>query len=171
MFHRIAALALAALLTLTPTVPAQANTLGTPTGDVVLTVTGDIAAMNSRDAAMFDRDMLRSIGEVTIETSTIWTEGVQTFTGVPLIALVEALGIEGGTLTATAVNDYATTIPVSEAVEGGPIIAYARNGAPMSLRNKGPLWIVYPYDTRPEYQSEVTYSRSIWQLDRLTATN
>ncbi|MGE4326166.1 MAG: oxidoreductase, partial [Pseudodonghicola sp.] len=27
---------------------------------------------------------------------------------------------------------------------------------------------VYPYDTNPAYQGEVTYSRSIWQLDRIT---
>jgi hypothetical protein len=52
-------------------------------------------------------------------------------------------------------------------VTGGPIVAFARNGAPMPLRDKGPLWIVYPYDSNPDYQSELIYSRSIWQLDRI----
>ncbi|RYH00603.1 oxidoreductase, partial [Salipiger sp. IMCC34102] len=37
----------------------------------------------------------------------------------------------------------------------------------MQVRDKGPLWIVYPYDDTPEYRSEVIYSRSIWQLDRI----
>ena len=72
-----------------------------------------------------------------------------------------------GTLKATAINDYAVEIPVEDAVEGGPIIAFMRNGAPMSVRDKGPLWIVYPYDSDPAYQTEVIYSRSIWQLDRI----
>ena len=37
----------------------------------------------------------------------------------------------------------------------------------MSLRDKGPLWIVYPFDSNPSYSTEVTYARSIWQLDRI----
>ena len=41
-------------------------------------------------------------------------------------------------------------------------------GAPMSVRDKGPLWIVYPYDQNTDYQSEVVFSRSIWQLNRIT---
>jgi hypothetical protein len=37
----------------------------------------------------------------------------------------------------------------------------------MSLREKGPLWIIYPFDSSPEYQTELIYSRSIWQLNRI----
>ena len=35
------------------------------------------------------------------------------------------------------------------------------------MRDKGPLWIIYPYDQNTDYQTEVIYSRSIWQLDRI----
>lgn len=164
---RRAAIAVAALFFIAPAQSAQANTLATPEGNIVLTVSGNIAVTNEDGRAIFDRDMLRAIGEVTIETSTIWTEGRQVFTGVPLAALLDALGVTEGILRATAVNDYSALIPVSDAVEGGPILAYELNGAPMSLRDKGPLWVVYPYDANPDYQSEVTYSRSIWQLDRV----
>ena len=45
------------------------------------------------------------------------------------------------------------------------------NGDVMLVRNKGPLWVVYPYDENPEYRSEVIYSRSIWQLDRIEVIN
>ena len=37
----------------------------------------------------------------------------------------------------------------------------------MTLRDKGPLWLVYPYDADTAYQSEVIYARSVWQLDRI----
>jgi hypothetical protein len=37
----------------------------------------------------------------------------------------------------------------------------------MTVRDKGPLWIVYPYDAKPEYRQELIYSRSIWQLDHI----
>jgi hypothetical protein len=39
----------------------------------------------------------------------------------------------------------------------------------MSLRDKGPLWIIYPYDSKSDFRTEVVYSRSIWQRDRLEA--
>ena len=77
----------------------------------------------------------------------------------------------GDVLRARAINDYYVDIPVSDAIEGGPIIAYKMNGDVMLVRNKGPLWVVYPYDENPEYRSEVIYSRSIWQLDRIEVIN
>ncbi len=137
------------------------------TGDVVLTVSGAITQTNAGETAEFDAAMLEAIGTVTFETSTMWTEGVQTFTGVELSALLEVLGVNGSQLRASAVNDYAVDIPIEDAVAGGPIVAFLRNGEAMSLRNKGPLWIVYPYDSSPKYRTEVIFSRSIWQLDRI----
>jgi len=118
----------------------------------------------------YDRAALEALGETEFTTTTIWTEGPQTFTGVPLNVLLADAGIATGTLSARAINDYAVEIPVDEALEDGPIVAYTRNGAPMSVRDKGPLWLVYPYDSDPAFQTEVVFSRSIWQLDRLEAT-
>lgn len=129
--------------------------------DVLLTVTaGD-------EITEYDRAALEALGETAFTTSTIWTEGPQTFTGVPLGAVIEDAGMDTGTLTALAINDYAVEIPVEEALEEGPIIAYLRNGEEMPVRDKGPLWLVYPYDSDIAFQTEVVYARSIWQLDRL----
>lgn len=148
-------------------VPALANDLPAPTGEIVLTMTGKIGVTNQADTAVFDIAMLKAIGEVTFKTSTPWTEGEQSFTGVPLDALLQSVGVTEGTLTARAINDYAVEIPVSDAVVDGPILAYLLNGEPMSVREKGPLWVVYPYDSKDDYQAEVIYSRSIWQLNSI----
>lgn len=144
-----------------------AEDLATPTGTVMLTVSGDIAVTNAGDTAQFDREMLEALPARTIETTTIWTEGPQIFTGVPLAALLDVVAADEVTIHATAINDYAVDIPFEDWSGEGPMLAYARNGAPMSVRDKGPLWIVYPYDSDAEYRSEVIYSRSIWQLDRI----
>jgi hypothetical protein len=136
-------------------------------GEVLLSITGAVTETNADHAAEFDLAMLEGFEAVEIQTTTIWTEGVQTFVGVELDDLLDAIGAEGDTLRAIAANDYAVDIPVADAIDGGPIIAYRRNGEPMSLREKGPLWIVYPFDSSPEYQSELIYSRSIWQLNRI----
>ncbi|SMY07660.1 molybdopterin-dependent oxidoreductase [Flavimaricola marinus] len=145
----------------------SAETPPAPTGEVVLRISGADLPHNVDDALAFDMEMLRDIEATEVETSTIWTDGVQTFVGVSLAAMMEHIGVEDGMLFATAINDYTVEIPVSDAVEGGPIIAYEQNGRPMSVRDKGPLWIVYPFDSSAEYRTEVVYSRSIWQLDRI----
>ena len=147
--------------------PAVAQDLAPPSGDVILTVSGALKTTNVDGTAQFDLEMLEELDATTFETTTIWTEGEHSFTGVSLDLLVDRLGLEGETLRATAINDYAIDIPLSDAVEGGPIVAYRMDGETMSVRDKGPLWIVYPYDANADFRTEVVYSRSIWQLDRL----
>jgi hypothetical protein len=146
---------------------AAAQEVALPTGDIILTVTGEIDVTNAEGALVFDYDALAALDAETFETTTIWTEGLNSFQGVSLKTLTDLLGTEDGTLLATAINDYTVEIPVSDAVEGGPIIAYLMNDKEMSVRDKGPLWVIYPYDSSADYRSEVVYSRSIWQLDRI----
>ncbi len=144
-----------------------AEPLDAPADQPILTVSGVISVTNAGETAVFDRAMLESLSPVTVETSTIWTDGVQSFTGVPLKTILDRLGAEGTMIAASALNDYTVEIPVSDAVEGGPILAFAQNGNPLSVRDKGPLWLIYPYDSNAGYQTEVIYARSIWQLARM----
>lgn len=159
----------AAVLVVVLAAPSFGADLAAPKGDVLLTVSGNVGVSNANGAAALDREMLEAMTPTTITTSTIWTEGVHSFQGVSLKDLVEGLDIKGTKLRATAVNDYAIEIPLSDAVKGGPIIAYLIDGNEMSLREKGPLWVIYPFDDNADYRKEVIYSRSIWQLDRIEA--
>ncbi len=146
---------------------AFAQNFPAPSGDVLLTVAGEIDVVNVEDTLQLDLTALSDLDSASFETETIWTDGVHTFEGVSLHVFAELVGAEAGTFLATAINDYTVEIPVSDAVEGGPIIAYFMDGEEMSVRDKGPLWIIYPYDNSSDYRSEVIYSRSIWQLDRI----
>ena len=121
----------------------------------------------SEHVAAYGIEDLKAMPTTVVRTQTIWTDGVQEFTGVLLADLLNQLGISGGMLDAVAINDYLVEIPVSDAIEGGPIIAYMRNGALMSVRDKGPLWVIYPYDSNLDYQRAEIYARSIWQLNHL----
>lgn len=115
----------------------------------------------------FSIEDLQAMPVASFSTETIWTEGLQTFEGVPLAALLEELEVSEGIITVQAINDYSVDIPFDEIEQDVPVVAYHTNGAPMSRRDKGPLWLVYPYDSNPDYQAEVVFSRSIWQMDRL----
>lgn len=131
--------------------------------DPVLTVTGAVAGGQKT----FTRAELAALPREEFETSTVWTEGVRRFAGVPLHALLEATGAEGRELHMVAINDYAVVVPAEDAVPGGALLAYEIDGMPMSVREKGPIWLVYPYDSDGKWRAEAVYARSIWQLNRI----
>ena len=107
---------------------------------------------------------LEAMPKVGFTTKTVWTEGPHQFTGPSLKAVLEAAGAQGTTISARALNDYAIQIPFDSLEDGAPIIATRIDGAHFPRREKGPLWIVYPYDSARKYQAEIIYGRSIWQL-------
>lgn len=146
--------------------PAAAAELGAPQGDVILTVEGAIAVRNAGDHSEFDIAMLEALPHTVVKTATPWTEGVATFEGVTLADLLRAVGATGTTIEASALNDYAADLSPADAAMGA-VIAYRVNGNYMSVREKGPLWIIYPFDSNPSLKSETIYSRCVWQLKSL----
>ncbi|MET3601639.1 molybdopterin-dependent oxidoreductase [Martelella mangrovi] len=143
---------------------ASAEDLPAPMGRVILTVSGNIGVTNADGAAEFDLAMLDALPQTRFTTETIWTDKAAEYSGVELSALLEAVDADGSQLLMTALNDYAIDVPASEAVSGGPILATRVDGHPLSVRDKGPVWVIYPFDDKPAYKTEITYSRSIWQL-------
>jgi hypothetical protein len=55
----------------------------------------------------------------------------------------------------------------AHALDYDVILAHQMNGTTLTAKNKGPLFIVYPYDSKPELQTVRFYERSIWQLKSL----
>jgi hypothetical protein len=155
---------LACLLAVVVAAPSFAEDFAAPTGEVLLTVTGKITAKNAGEALQLDRAQLDALPQTSFTTSTTWTSGTPTFTGVLLKDLVAAVGATGTTITLTAANDYAITLSMADVADDAPLLAVLMDGQPMSLRDKGPIWLVYPYDTDEKFRTELTYSRSIWQL-------
>jgi hypothetical protein len=139
---------------------AQATPVSASPG-VMLSISGNV-----RDGAAVEmtRADIERLPRAVIRTTTPWHEGVQVFEGVPLSDLMQHIGAAGGTLKVVALNHYKTEIPASDAKAHRPILAYLRNGQPMPVRDKGPLFIIYPYDSDPSLKNEVYYSRSAWQV-------
>lgn len=135
-------------------------------GDVVLTIDGAVSVAGG--ALDLDMDALQAMPPVSFATATNWTDGVSTFTGVPLRALLDAAGATGTEVQATALNNYSVIIPMDGIDAEYPIVAYSIDGQPFSRRDKGPLWVIYPYDADDAFRNEVIYGRSVWQLRSLS---
>lgn len=163
-----AALVVVTLFAATPPSPVAANPLPSPSGPVILSVDGTIANSNSEDGkANLDLAMLQGLPARSIETTTPWTEGKQTFVGVSLADLLAHLGASGDRVHAFASNQYEVTFAVTDVTEHGGIIAYQQNGAALTP-DKGPLWIVFDYDSDAMLLGERFQNASVWNLVSLT---
>lgn len=131
---------------------------------VVLTVSGLITNTNTGNLAKFDRAGIESLGLSSFTTSTPWYKEPVKFEGVRLAKLLEAVGSKGTRLIATALNDYRAEIPVSDAHKYDVLIAVKKNGADMDVSDKGPLFIVYNFNSDSELNQRLFYIRSVWQL-------
>ena len=147
---------------------AWAGDLPQPTERVILTVTGAISVTNADNAARFDRPMIEALGWHGFTTKTPWYDAPMQFDGVTMASLMGAVGASGETVVATALNDYETRIPTSDFTTFDVILALKRDGEYMPVRDKGPLFIIYPFDSDPALQSQKYYGRCAWQLSRLT---
>jgi hypothetical protein len=124
-----------------------------------LTITGPAETQVAR----YDFTDMQSMQQVVVTTTTPWTDGLQEFLGVPLAAVLP--NVTGAyDLRMTAINDYIVTMPSNAVTEKFPIIAYKRNGSLMTVRDKGPFWLIYPYDDSDTFKTEAMLSRSIWHL-------
>lgn len=158
-------LLVAIALAFTATVlPAAAQDLGTPTGEVILTVSGAITSKNVGDEAQFDLAMLDALPNETVVTENPWYEGPQTYKGVLGSAFLDAIGATGTELEVTALNDYKTTIPVEDFRNFKVILATTRNGEAMPVREKGPIFVIYPFTDNPELNELSYVNRSAWQV-------
>jgi len=140
------------------------SSVAAPKGRVVLTVTGNIARTNMGQSYQFDMDMIDALPRRTFTTRTPWYDKPVTFSGPRLADVMAAVGAKGQSIQASAINDYKITIPMSDAIEHGVIMASRIDGQRIPVREKGPLFVVYPFDSSATLRSSVYYERSIWQL-------
>jgi len=145
-----------ALLTVTP----LASALGPPSGRVVLT----IESKPSGRKVDFDMATLEKLPQRSFAARTPWYPAPRTFTGPLLRDVLAAAGVSGTQLRLIALNDFKVGMPVSDTEKFDVIVARLLDGQPMAVREKGPLFVIYPYDSSAELQSELYFGRSAWQL-------
>ncbi|MGO4526574.1 hypothetical protein AB4097_17130 [Microvirga sp. 2MCAF35] len=143
-----------------------AEPLPSASGEILLTVTGEIEATNAPGRAEFDRAMLEALGRKSLTATFVISGKAHRFEGVPLRAVLDRVGGKGATIRASAWNDYEVDIPWDD-LKYDPLLAMSADGQVLTLRDKGPLWIVYPRDDHSALRDDLHDSRWVWQLNRL----
>jgi hypothetical protein len=111
---------------------------------------------------------LEALPQVEFETGTEWTEGSARYRGPRLIDVLSIANLQDQPVEAIAANDYKVTLTTELVGEHYPIVALRINDQPFGLRERGPLWIIYPYDLVADYRNEKFFTASVWQLVRIS---
>lgn len=132
--------------------------------ETVLTITGSDAS-GSVKVVTFDIEELKVLDQTSFVTIHDFVDEPTLFSGPLLRDLLANFTVsEEATLQLTALNQYQIEIPISDVTNFDVIVALEMNNAPMSIRQNGPLWVIYPLSDHPELQTAVYNSRMIWQL-------
>lgn len=141
--------------------PALAWAEATSAAKTILTVRGKTADGAPVD---FDAKALEALGVAEIRTRTQWLGAAGVWQGVPLQKVLARVGARGDNLRVRALNDYSAVIPVADVARFGPILAWRLDGKLLGVRERGPLIVIYPYDSDPALNFQMYHDRAVWQV-------
>ncbi len=146
--------------------PAFSADLPEAEGEILIKITGNISKSNTegKSSVEIDKAMLESLPVVTFSTVTPWTEGNVEWTGVRLNEFLEYIGAESHEFHVKALDGYEVDFRNVDLDKFPVILAYKQNGEYMSVRNLGPLWIMFPFADFPELDIQFNRSLSVWQV-------
>ena len=78
-----------------------------------------------------------------------------------------AVGGAGESVLAVALDDFENEISVSDFENRDVLVAWSLNGRRMRVRDKVPLWIIYPKESGANSQSREARVKMVWQVREL----
>jgi hypothetical protein len=147
---------------------ASACHLQGPRAAVILSIQGQIGDCNSGFEVQFDLALLESLPRREVRTQNPWKEGTATYEGVLLRDLLKFVKANGTVLRIAALNDYSADMKVADTETIDVILAFKRDGKYMPVREKGPLFVVFPFSDQPSLRVQQRFAQSVWQVSRIT---
>lgn len=141
------------------------ETLPKPKGQVLLTVKGQVTNTNHTSGAIFDMPMLLELGTQSFVTHTPWSDVTYKFKGIAIKDILDAVGAsENSSIKLRALDDYQVVVPWKDLIPYNAILAFSRNNVPLTRRDRGPLWLVYPRDMDEDLENSKFDNYWVWQL-------
>jgi hypothetical protein len=133
-------------------------------GQPIYSVTGSIATEQGAVRAIAAEDF-EKIGITEIKTRVLTLgDGEHSVKGVLARDLLDYVGAKGENMKITALDGYQIDVPVADIESYDVVIATEIDGKVLSVRDKGPAWLIYPVSGHKELDDTVYESRSVWQI-------
>ena len=116
---------------------------------------------------VYDAASLGALGPTQLTTHVPWDAEPRVWEGVRLKRLLSTHQIAGRPLRVKALNDYVAVIPWADIEQFDPLLAWARDGKPIAVRDKGPLLVIYPFAGHPELKRAEYTDRSVWHVNEI----
>lgn len=129
-----------------------------------LTVTGKMGEKHYSLAS------LEALGMYQLSTHTFWPEDDGNYQGVLLTDLLKDVGLKGLTgIQISAIDGFSQVIPKEDWQNWPLLLATRRDNAPISLRKKGPIRLMYPRDMDKKLEDGIYRLRWIWMINKIEA--
>ncbi|MGF1739750.1 hypothetical protein L4C34_01490 [Vibrio profundum] len=144
--------------------PVSAEQLPAPSGEPILWVSGNIAHSNSDKGVELDQAMVDKLTNHTVSTNNHVVSKVADYQGPKLESVLSLVGARGSDVKIVAWDDYVVTIPIETIKKYGVLLATHENGVRMTLDDKGPFFVVFPFSQYAELRNDLYYNLSVWQV-------
>ncbi len=142
------------------------DAIPSPTGEVILIVTGNISAKNNGDTLELDMATLEKFGVVKYDIDDPWMKTTVNYSGVLLSNFLKMVGASPSAenVRIIALDDYAVDITVTEVQKWPVLLATQSNGAYMSMAENGPTRILFPFGRYSDIDVVLYQDLSIWNI-------
>jgi hypothetical protein len=137
-----------------------------PTGEVILTITGNVSVTNVGDTLQLDMPTLERLGLVKYQVLDPYLREETVFTGLLMSDLASVLGVTEPeeVFQVVALDDYRVDLTLAD-LQRWPILLATRNSDEyMTIENSGPTRIIFPYNTYPELDPVKYNDFWIWNI-------
>ena len=136
------------------------------TQNVFLTISGKIG--KTMDVAgnayeMSEREFL-GLPRSNVTTSTAWTPTSE-FAGPLLSKVLSEVDAKGTKLRLIALDNFSVEVDANYLKKYGTILAVSKNGVRLTIRDFGPVFVMFPRDSfKEELDTPAAASYLVWQL-------
>ena len=131
----------------------------------------EIVVEGKGPVALLSQSDLDSLTQQSIETVSPYFNGQIRFSGPELEAVLQHAAVsnvsDSRPITLRALNHYSVKTTTGALIETGAIVATRKSGSRLSLRDRGPFWIILPLSDRPELDNENYHRLLVWQLSHI----
>jgi hypothetical protein len=133
----------------------------------VLSVTNGRTGAENR-TVQFSMRQLLAFEQHEVLTANDFVEGKKLFSGPLARDIVKRADMGPATMVLmTAANDYTVQVPLTEFYDYDVILALSMEGRKFTLRDKGPIWLIYPMSDFAELRDPFYNHHLIWQLVKM----
>jgi hypothetical protein len=137
-----------------------------PTGDVILTVTGNIGTSNTDDGSIqMDRETIQRLGEIEYSVTDPFENVERVYRGPRMSDLLALWQVpdDATQIEVTALDDYVVNVSIADLKNYPVLFALQQDGEDMPVATRGPAMLVFPYDNF-EFNQQVYNDFWAWQI-------